>query len=1517
MKVKNSNKTYRINTKIGADAEDIKINLNILQNYDILEILSLNIGTEGLYKMHTSGYGCVVGRVLANGGVGVPNAKISIFIESNEETLLDEILGYLYPYKTTSDKNEKRIRYNLLPDEQVSECNQIIGTFPNKRLVLDDKNVLEIFDTYYKYTTVTNDSGDYMIFGVPTGNQTLHMDIDLSDIGFLSQKPIDMKYKGYNDTMFETTMQFKTDTNLDSLVQVISQNTTVYVKPFWGEEEIEEIGITRNDIDVNYKFEPTCIFIGSIVSDDNSNGFSKKCVPMPNMGKMEKLTTGHGTIEMIRKRVDGSVEDYPIMGNELIDENGVWCYQIPMNLDYIVTDEYGNIVPTDNPEKGLPTRTRVRFRMSISDFNSDTSNNHLSKILIPNNPNNEKDIDYSFGSYTFDDDEGSKSFRDLFWNNVYTIKSHIPRIQKGNDQRTQKFSGFKNVNINESNNPIPYNNMRVNITFMFTLQCAIIKILIKLTEILNTIFISIRLVTEDGKQKCLTIGDGLCPDLEGWYFSPGCKNKGSNKGNFINNTLNSLEDVSNIDTQSIDYKNNDNEPKCLTTNTDYFMQCLEINLALENDVIQFDFYNDWVNGLVYLPRWYANIKKKASFLFGLIKIKPKVQACLEDTFYNTRKYTQQCAMGYGKDGKGLYTNIKSNPGCKKNKQKCHKKEGRKFVKIFGTKGGIIHQETTIKKQNVYYVKPCEWLSDGKKCNLFATDIVLLGNINKCNLYGIPSDFNGMTPSTFQIPPALAQTNMDSDGVLYGIKGEGINKCVKNNRLTEGVEPVNQTFDGYQKWSGSDEMLDDTTEYAVTELSGIDWGISGPNQGENDETKLYFPGGHFLGVSCGSAQVNIKSCVNLSRICEIGALMSQRQAIVTYELTENGEYKIVYKYLIPTGVISYDEISDNSFRNIFATLNYNRLKTKKNKYGLREYDFIPLQPINFNGDLSNHLNDVKYNGFRKDNPDMGEMHNVSAYTRTIEESSKDYYYFRFGVDDKSIYENSFLLKEEGKYYLPVYENSFYFYYGLKNGATAIDKFLNEYYEQCPTRGERIEPEISIDVTNRIICDDKNNGKVIISYKNIPTPIKYTIKYKDDIYQNESAYDFSEIVIENLKSGKYSIEIENTLYGINIKKDFYVDEIFTDNNEHNLYDGACTMEIVNFYEIPQIKFDEIKKTFTVKPENNGGVIILKTPGYRPDLKSPYIYGYAVTCDGYALCFSHNTKIGSEKRIIESLEKYTGLKYNIINCSHKQVTKEDELLNVMDNTINIYANDDNFNISFKGWQYNKKYDFYVCYTCDDSILSDNVFNVRLINSDVIGVDFEKLSYFLFDKTVTLSDMDIKNQHTILKTIKKNKNKIAYIDYNNISSLTPYEEWSIKKSLYFDGSYYNNDYGAIKIGITGGITPYKYTVSGTCEYFDENDKLNLIEKKDSNDPNFPVDISTILVPTKKWLDDFKDENNNILLKEQYVYSGIDNVGSVPYMETKDKFKCDDETIPDNGGGNDNDNNNSSGIELTLLIEK
>lgn len=130
-----NNKTYRIKTTINGDAN---IHVKLDQNYDVFQILSLELGSSESYRLHDSNYGVIVGRVLANNGFGIENAKISVFISADTETLTDSVLASIYGYMAVSDKNEDGVRYNLLSDEKLDECHQVVGTFPDKRYVLSN-----------------------------------------------------------------------------------------------------------------------------------------------------------------------------------------------------------------------------------------------------------------------------------------------------------------------------------------------------------------------------------------------------------------------------------------------------------------------------------------------------------------------------------------------------------------------------------------------------------------------------------------------------------------------------------------------------------------------------------------------------------------------------------------------------------------------------------------------------------------------------------------------------------------------------------------------------------------------------------------------------------------------------------------------------------------------------------------------------------------------------------------------------------------------------------------------------------------------------------------------------------------------------------------------------------------------------------------------------------------------------------------------------------------------------------
>lgn len=1437
-----SNKSYRIRTKVGRDNTDKYINVNLTQDFNTFEILSMKVDATNFYKLQSANYGCIAGRVLANGGVGVPNAKISIFIPSDDETANDVILSELYPFTTAFSKDSDGIRYNLFPDTEVKLCHTKIGTFPDKRLTLDDEKVTKVFKKYYKYTTRTNTAGDYMIFGVPVGDHVVHTDIDLSDIGVLSQKPIDMVYKGFNINQFENPKKFKTDTNIDSLAQVVSQNNPVYVYPFWGDGSESQIKITRNDIDIQYKFEPSCVFIGSLVTDDNSNGMQTGCIPTDDMGKMSLLTTGYGTIEMIRKTPNGDVEEFTVQGNQLIDGNGTWCYQIPMNLDYYMTDEYGNMVPSDDSSRGIPTRTRVRFRVSLGNFKSDNTGIQIVKMLVPNNPHKENEIDYHFGSMTKDDKYGTLSFRDLFWNNVYTVKSYIPRIQKSGWVFSNGFTGFKSVNSHDSNNPIPYNNMQVHISNTFARQCNMFKHLLMITKFLNMI-----------TGKCAVVGDGMCPELENWYFSPGCTNK--NLGNAVANVREKLDKNS---TDEENKPNDSNESFCVTNQIDYLVQCVEIHLAMENNVIQFNFFNDWINGLLYIPKWFVNLKKKTSYFFGAITTPARLEGCLESNFNGIRNFVQSCALTYKAGDNKMYT-IATNPiGCAKGSgQYCNKAKGFKYKRIFGENGGLIHTEQTLTENYVYYAKPAEWNSNGvhkTRCPLFATDIVMLGSLNNFDEVGIPNAFDELLPTTYRLPRTLAVTNMDNVGYMYGVanKNKGA-KCVGLNQITDPIEPYPQTPKGYAEWSKKSDNNDSTVnpnqtiEFPMTIASGIDWGYHGPDQGKSSFQDIYYPGGHFLAMSCTNSAVNIKSCVNLSRVCEIGTTISQRHELVT-GIKSDTEYELQYSSVIPSGLINRYDITDGNFRKMFASMNHNRLKTKINAdTAYLEYDIMPMNPRGFMGELNEYVsNSSNYNGKVKSDvdPDGGSE---DTFVSTIETPDIDYYRFRMGLNEKSEYtpeelKNRYLWRQNSEVAIPVYENSFYFYFGLKDGSTALDRFFKDFYAKCDTT-DNDASYVMTETTGTKGCgntgDDLGSCEVWINEvdspytmllkMNNPSSPYDTVLWLDNMniennsvpfttarydntsgqYKNMLTHNYSHFQIKGLRGGKYILTIASEGAG-NVTVTFEIEESIPEDVDRinlSIHDFIPERVIYNEEQLASRTPSSAGQEYTY---DDGGYIVIDNI-YGDILNGTVIYTdskYLVIprAEGTGLPSGQIFSKGYIKNVLERGEGF------ILN-DMEEIEFKEEWRKIVDGVETYYIpawrGNESYSALFvtncviEGKKAAAKYRTYTYHNL--YIAMDTQIDIYIGDSDLTYIDgvteimnhISELGYDNWYEALLFCDVELLEEKLqwSKSTIEKRK-------------------WNLKESIYYRGTMYSDaDNGVLNVYPSNGTPPYTEYLSGKTE--------------------------------------------------------------------------------------------------------
>ena len=365
---------HRISTNIGKD-QLVKVELK--QDFDLLEILSLKFTQQQTYSSLCADYGVVCGRVSVNNGFGVPNAKVSIFVPINDVDVNDPVISTLYPYKQTGDKNENNYRYNLLPARKQHGGHTPTGTFPDQEDVLTREEVLEVYESYYSYTVKTNDAGDFMIWGVPLGSQTIHVDLDLSDIGCFSLRPYDFIKKGVGVDKFERYYSFKGQSDIDGLPQIVSFTKTLQVYPFWGNEDYCEIGLTRTDFDLadkDIKIEPISLILLSSVTDGNIASVKRNGFINPHVGYKCNLQTSEGKIECVRytgKKVIGSdnVTLYPELEyyniTETIDQDGVSMVPIPMNMEYVFTNEFGEQEITNDTNKGIPTTTVARFRIGL------------------------------------------------------------------------------------------------------------------------------------------------------------------------------------------------------------------------------------------------------------------------------------------------------------------------------------------------------------------------------------------------------------------------------------------------------------------------------------------------------------------------------------------------------------------------------------------------------------------------------------------------------------------------------------------------------------------------------------------------------------------------------------------------------------------------------------------------------------------------------------------------------------------------------------------------------------------------------------------------------------------------------------------------------------------------------------------------------------------------------------------------------------------------------------------------
>jgi hypothetical protein len=406
-------RNLRIPVNFSNDDKIVRVNLE--QEFDNLEILSLKITNSETYSRQCSDFGVVVGRVMLNSGFGVQNAKVNIFIPiSGEDKERTEILE-LYPFETVNDTYPNGVRYNLLPRvrNESNPSHKAVGNFPHPTDFTNYPQYLEIMDKYYKYTTTTNEAGDFMIFGVPTGQHDIIMDFDVFDTksfeltandlveqislnssieelrSLMLSNSLDAKESRVNrnkvpDFLYLGNNNFEVEvkTNIDDMPNIFHQTKQITVSSFWGDEDFCDIGITRCDFKINFKYTPTAIFFGyihspsggfSIDSDYNYNITSRRPEIHARDNSIGEFTGDiypYQKMEIVVYRLDnklnpGSRQRLGVFTGSYF--NGVFRLSLPMYMDYYTTNEFGDLVPTNDTDIGIPTKGYYAFEIYDTD----------------------------------------------------------------------------------------------------------------------------------------------------------------------------------------------------------------------------------------------------------------------------------------------------------------------------------------------------------------------------------------------------------------------------------------------------------------------------------------------------------------------------------------------------------------------------------------------------------------------------------------------------------------------------------------------------------------------------------------------------------------------------------------------------------------------------------------------------------------------------------------------------------------------------------------------------------------------------------------------------------------------------------------------------------------------------------------------------------------------------------------------------------------------------------------------
>jgi hypothetical protein len=276
--------------QIDSSEADYNVDISIFRSIDTLDTLSVKNNPLSTYPTQSSETGIVTGTLLArqkvldeNGEkVLIPLANVPVVVFNASET---------FPTVASTDEDGNRVTLNLLensrPEDYADRDSYVVEVGKEnaeKRLgvELDSrfdgiKPLLKSYQTLdipeqYKYSTITNEKGEFVLHDIPVGNRLLTFEVDLLKQG-MTKDEVALNFFPYST---------EEEPNVDSVPHYFFRQIPIGVTPSWGDFQT---GYTQVNVTANIDMRRWVTFFVSPIAVEEKN-----IEELVSTGKLTPLT---------------------------------------------------------------------------------------------------------------------------------------------------------------------------------------------------------------------------------------------------------------------------------------------------------------------------------------------------------------------------------------------------------------------------------------------------------------------------------------------------------------------------------------------------------------------------------------------------------------------------------------------------------------------------------------------------------------------------------------------------------------------------------------------------------------------------------------------------------------------------------------------------------------------------------------------------------------------------------------------------------------------------------------------------------------------------------------------------------------------------------------------------------------------------------------------------------------------------------------------------------------------------